>query len=135
MLTETWDKYKNANKGTLTNAQLKNGTIQDMIETLDTKYSWFYTRRVSYLFDDESAKQTLIEFSKNPTDWKNAKIGDLMVEWFSTKRTDLPVGRIVPTGIQSLIAGITNNERLISVQKNIQKIWEDNAPCDPEMTL
>ena len=134
MLRETWDKYKMANKGTLTSAQLKNGTIKNMIESLDTEYSWFYTRRVSYLFDDETAQETLIEFAQNPKEWKNAKIGDLMVEWFASTRWDLPVGRTIPNSIRILVASIDTN-RLPSVENNIQKIWEANAPCDPEKTL
>ncbi len=135
MLTETWDKYKNANKVTLTNAQLKNGTIKDMIDSLDTEYSWFYTRRVSYLFDETSKQQTLIEFAKNPNEWKNAKIGDLMVEWFSSERDDLPAGRTVPNSIKNLVASI-DTLPLESMKINIQKIWEANGPgCDPEKTL
>ncbi len=135
MLTETWDKYKNANKVTLTNAQLKNGTIKDMIESLDTEYSWFYTRRLSYQFDTESGQQSLIEFAQNPNEWKNAKIGDLMVEWFSSQREDLPVGRTVPNTIKNLVASV-DTDRLESMKINIQKIWEANSPgCDPEKTL
>lgn len=134
MLRETWDKYKNAHKRTLNNAQLKNGTIKDMVESLDTEYSWFYARRVSYLFDDESGQQTLIEFAKNPNEWKDAKIGDLMVEWYPN-RPDIPAGRVVPIHIKNLIASINNNAREASVRKNILKIWEAEAPCDPDKTL
>lgn len=134
MLRETWDKYKNAHKRTLNNAQLKNGTIKDMVESLDTEYSWFYTRRISYLFDAESKQETLIEFAKNPNEWKDAKIGDLMVEWYP-KRRDIPAGRVVPIHIKNLIANINNNAREASVRKNILKIWESEAPCDPDKTL
>lgn len=134
MLRETWDKYKNAHKGTLNNAQLKNGTIKDMIESLDTEYSWLYARRISYLFDDNTKQDMLIEFTKNPTGWKNAKIGDLMAEWFSSTREDLPVWRIVPNSIKNLVASV-DTLPLKSMKINIQKIWEANAPCDPEKTL
>lgn len=132
MLTETWDKYINANILTLNNAQLKNGTIQDMVESLNTEYSWFHTRRISYLFDDESTKETLIEFTRDPTGWKNAKIGDIMVEQFSSARNDLPVGRVVPSSMTKLISNTTHIE---SVNLTIQKIWEANSPCDPDKTL
>lgn len=58
-----------------------------------------------------------------------------MVEWFSgSNREDLPVGRTVPQSIDTLVGNI-HGDRLESVQKSIQKIWEENAPCDPEKTL
>jgi len=82
MLTETWKKYIDANPA-VTNAQLKNGTIQQMIDSLDTNYGWFNKAiRPAYWFDEESKEETLIEFTKNPTGWKEAKIGDLMTIWF-----------------------------------------------------
>lgn len=82
MLTETWKKYIDANPA-VTNVQLKTGTIQNMIETLDTDYKWFNkVWRPAYYLNEESKEETLIEFTKNPTGWKNAKIGDLMFMWY-----------------------------------------------------
>lgn len=91
MLQETWDKYKNANKNTLTNAQLKNGTIKDMIDSLDTDYGWFNKSiRPAYWFDEESKEETLVEFAKHPNEWKDTKIGDIMVTWFGSGTDALP---------------------------------------------
>lgn len=136
MLQETWTKYREANEATLTDTQLQKGKMRDMVDDLDTKYSWFNkVWRPAYWFDEASKEETFVEFTKNPNWWKNAKIGDLMVEWFSgSNREDLPVGRTVPQSIDTLVGNI-HGDRLESVQKSIQKIWEENAPCDPDKTL
>lgn len=140
MLQETWDKYKNANKNTLTNAQLKNGTIKDMIDSLDTDYGWFNKSiRPAYWFDEESKEETLVEFAKHPNEWKDTKIGDIMVTWFGSGTDALPDvralwNRVINQNIPTLISSI-DPDRIPSVKKNIQKIWEANAPCDPEKTL
>ena len=140
-----------ANKESLTNAQLKNGTIQVMIESLDTDYKWFNkVWRPAYWFDEASKEETLIEFTKNPTGWKNAKIGDLMTVWFPQRRdvralNPLPplLARIPSTEVVTLTNNLSsgntpagqNGKREKSVKATILKIWEANAPCDPELTL
>jgi hypothetical protein len=150
MLTETWKKYIDANPA-VTNAQLKNGTIQQMIDSLDTNYGWFNTAiRPAYWFDEESKEETLIEFTKNPTGWKEAKIGDLMTIWFwlwqpGAKNDIIALNRVPASSAIALVNSIlplpgtnpaTGNNRTEAVKKTIVKIWEANGPgCDPEKTL
>lgn len=149
MLTETWKKYIDANPA-VTNAQLKNGTIQQMVDSLDTNYSWFNKAiRPAYWFDEESKEETLIEFTKNPTEWKEAKIGDLMTIWYWSwpdARPDIrALSRVPASSAVALVNAMlpapgtnpaTGNNRTESVKKTIVSIWEANGPgCDPDKTL
>lgn len=67
MLQETWTKYREANEATLTDTQLQKGKMRDMVDDLDTKYSWFNkVWRPAYWFDEASKEETFVEFTKNP---------------------------------------------------------------------
>lgn len=135
MLQETWNKYKEGQWTSLTHEGLKNGTIKDMIDSIDVTYGWYSKLWRPAYWANESEKTTaLTEFTKRPKKWKDTKIGDLMVGWFSGSRTDLPTGWTVQSKTTNLIWTIPAG-KLDAMKNIITKIWEDNAPCNPETTL
>lgn len=104
MLQETWNKYKEAQGTSLTHEQLQNGTMKTMIDAIDVQFGWFSKLwRPAYWSGEEEKLKALSEFTKRPKKWENTKIGDLMVEWFTGSRTDLPAGWRVPPKTTSLV--------------------------------
>lgn len=75
MLKETWNRYKEAQGTSLTHAQLKDGTIKDMIDSIDTQFGWFSKLwRPAYWVGEEDKLKALSEFTKRPKRWEKTKI-------------------------------------------------------------
>lgn len=138
MLQETWKKYKDAQGTALNHTQLRTGTIKDMIDSIDIQYWWFSKIwRPAYWANEEEKATALTEITKRPARWRDTKIGDLMVSWFTTgagARTDLPTGWRISRKSTNLINTIPPT-KLDAMKHIITKIWEENKPCDPTKTL
>lgn len=135
MLQETWNRYKEAQGTSLTHEQLQNGTMKNMIDAIDVQFGWFSKLwRPAYWSGEEEKLKALSEFTKRPKKWEKTKMGDLMVEWFTWSRTDLPTGWTVDRKTINLVWTVPAN-KLDAMKSVITKIWEENKPCDPTKTL
>lgn len=87
LLEHTWENYKSANPNELVE-NLKIKTFVDISDSLNKDYEWYHTfSRKNHLGtydlddDDRDIRLACSLFAKTPTEWKDAKLVDLMREY------------------------------------------------------
>lgn len=158
MLTETWNRYTGSdflspitgasNNNNRSFDQLKKGTISDMIDSIDTDYGWISTilRPDYWSGNEDDRRRALIEFTKNPAEWWNMKIGDIMWLWHPGS-VNLPSSWTIDPNTTALLEDTPLSEpessliigrpsdNIVSLKQVVKQIWESKEAMDPNKTI